>query len=472
MNDDDICFTPALDLAGAIADKRLSPVEITDAVLARIERLEPTVNAFATLTAEAARDAARRAEAELMRGPPQGRLHGVPVTIKDLAETAGIPTERGSFVHRGEVPERDAAVVTRLRDAGAIVLGKTTTSEFGWKGVSQSPLTGITSNPWKPGFNAGASSAGAGAGAAAGYGPLHHGSDGAGSIRMPAHFCGVFGLKPTFGRIPNVPLRNNDQVSHHGPLTRTVADAALMLAVMAGPHPLDHYSLEAGPADYVGRLHEPQGTLKVAFSADLGHARVDAEVADIVAKAARAIEDLVTGDGGHMDAAATPFGPRGPEIVRFFWAAHEQLLVPYLREFEARMDPGLLACIRAGADMSALDYLTMRERKHEYVTEVLGFFEDWDFLVTPAVSVAAFPAERLQPEHWPQHPWDWLSWAEFSYPFNLSGNPAAIVPAGFTADGLPVGLQIVGRRFDDLGVLQLAARFEQARPWAQHRPAL
>ncbi|MCB1740211.1 MAG: amidase, partial [Gammaproteobacteria bacterium] len=398
--------------------------------------------------------------------------HGVPVTIKDLADTAGIPTERGSWIHKGEIPARDTPLVTRLRDAGAIVLGKTTTSELGWKGVSHSPLTGITSNPWKLGFNAGASSAGAGAGAAAGYGPLHHGSDGAGSIRMPAHFCGVFGIKPTYGRIPNVPVRNNDQSSHHGPLTRRVEDAALMLRIMAGPHPLDHYSLEAGPADYMARLHEPMRPLKVAFSPDLGHARVDPDVAELVARGVSAVEALVHGDGGGLEPASTPFGPEGPELVRFFWAAHELPMAAYLPEFESRMDPGLVACVRAARDYSALDYLDMRERKHQYVAAVHEFFEHFDFLLTPAVSVAAFPADRLQPEHWPQHEWDWLSWAEFSYPFNFSGNPAAIVPVGFTEAGLPVGMQIVGRRFDDLGVLQLAARFEQACPWIQHRPAL
>ena len=230
------------ELARGLRQGDFTSREIVSQLIQRIEASQSTLNAFVSITAERAMEAARDAEQAVMQGEAPGPLHGVPVTIKDLTVTAGIPTQRGSLIQQGHVPAEDAPIVTRLRNAGAIILGKTTTPEFGWTGVSRSPLTGITSNPWKPGFNAGASSAGAGAGAAAGYGPLHQGSDGAGSIRMPAHFCGVFGLKPTFGRVPYWPLPNNDQTSHIGPLTRTVLDAAVMLRVMAGQHLLDHQS--------------------------------------------------------------------------------------------------------------------------------------------------------------------------------------------------------------------------------------
>ena len=464
---DDLCFTPATRLSPLIRRKELSPVELIDAVLARIEACEPRINAFATLTAERARDAARRAEDALMRDDAAGALFGLPVTIKDLTETAGIPTERGSHALKGHVPSVDAPVMGRFYDAGAIVLGKTTTSEFGWSGVSNSPLTGITSNPWRQGYNAGASSAGAGAAAAAGYGPLHQGSDGAGSIRMPAHFSGIFGLKPTYGRVPNWPVPNNDQVSHVGPMTRTVGDAALMLQAMAGPHPWDHTSLEAGPADYPALLDAGIAGLKVAVSPDLGHARVDAEVAALVQNAAEAFQSL----GCTVESPTVPFGPEGPEIIRLLWPIHLHAYRPLLAEFEDRMDPGLVACIRAADGTTGAEYIEMRARKLAYVEAVHRFFADWDLLLTPAVSVAAFPAERLIPEHWPAHPWDWIRWAEFSYPFNFSQNPAASVPCGFTDTGLPVGLQIVGRRFADLTVLQAARAFEQARPWADSRPA-
>ncbi len=468
MNKEDLCFTPATKLSQMIRNKEISATELIETVLERIEASEPEINAFATLTAETARETAAEADAAIASGAAVGPLHGIPVTIKDLSMTAGVPTERGSFITKGEVPDTDAPFVARLKAAGAIPLGKTTTSEFGWKGVSQSPLTGITSNPWKQGYNAGASSAGAGAAAAAGYGPLHQGSDGAGSVRMPAHFCGIFGLKPTFGRIPNWPVPNNDQSSHVGPMTRTVADSALMLKVLAGPHPWDHYSLESEPADYPGRLADGVKGLKIAYSPDLGHARVDPDVAELVAKAAHAFEGL----GATVEEVTPDFGPDGPELIRFFWPAHEQLFAPLLAEWESKMDPGLVACIKFGMGKSVDDYLAMRTRKHAYIEAVQRFFEEWDLLLTPTVSVAAFPADRLQPEHWPQHAWDWISWAEFSYPFNFSHNPAGTVPAGFTAEGLPVGLQIVGPRFADLAVLQAAAAFETAQPWADKRPAL
>ncbi len=470
MNEEDVCFAPATRLAASVAARELSPVEIVDAVLGRVERLEPKLNAFATLTADRARDAAKQAEAEVMSGAALGPLHGVPVTIKDLTNTAGIPTERGSRTAQGVIPTENAPCVDRLSAAGAISLGKTTTSEFGWKGVSQSPLTGITHNPWAHGMNAGASSAGAGAAAAAGYGPLHQGSDGAGSIRMPSHFCGIFGIKPSYGRVPHLPIGSVDQVSHVGPMTRTVADAALMLRVMAGPHPRDHYSLEAPPADYSALLGEGEWLrgARVAYSPDLGHARVDAEVAALVADAVAA----AAGFGAEIEEVSPAWGPDGPELSWFFWAVHETNYAGLLEEFSDEMDPGLVACIRDGQGYKAEDYLAMRTRKLAYVEAIHRFFENYDFLLTPSVSVAAFPADRLSPAHWPQHAWNWLQWAQFSYPFNMSHNPAASVPCGFTAAGLPVGLQIVGRRLDDLGVLQAAAAFEAARPWADRRPQL
>jgi len=469
MNETDLCFAPATELTAAIRDKKVSAVEITTAVLKRIARLEPKLNAFAYLAAEEAMDAARAADRAVAAGRPLGPLHGVPVTIKDHEAVRGMQVEYGTWLRKGDVAAADNAMVARLRAAGAIILGKTTSPEFGWKGVSESPLTGITHNPWKAGFNAGASSAGAGAGAAAGYGPLHQGSDGAGSIRMPAHFSGVYGLKPTYGRVPQSPVAPSDYTVHLGPLTRTVADAALMLETMAGPHADDHTSLEAPPADYPRLLHERPRKPRIAYSPDLDHAHVDPEVADLVRKAAEAFEkDL----GWPVEQVKTPWGPKGPPLARVFWPAHFTRHAERLPEMRDRMDPGFVACIEAGAKITMADYQKTRLLKHAYCAEINHFFDDWDFLLTPAVSVAAFPAERLQPAHWPQHAWDWLSWAEFSYPFNMSQNPACSIPCGLTKDGLPVGLQIVGRRFDDLGVLQMSAAFEMARPWVVRRPPL
>jgi aspartyl-tRNA(Asn)/glutamyl-tRNA(Gln) amidotransferase subunit A len=468
MDDDDIGFLPATELARRYRAKSLSPVEVAQAVLRHIGRLEPQLNAMTLTTPEIALVQARAAEAVFLRGEAAGPLTGVPVTIKDLHPVAGVQCEYGSFTMQGHVPAESTPSVTRLQQAGTVMVGKTTAPEFGWKGVSQSPLTGITHNPWKHGYNAGASSAGAGVAAAAGYGPLHQGSDGAGSIRMPAHFCGVFGLKPTFGRVPLWPMSNNDTATHIGPMTRTVADAALMLHAMAGPHPWDYLSLEAPPLDYAAHLDVDLRGKRIAFSPDLGHARVDADVAAVVADAARAFEAM----GAEVEQVTPAWGPLGPDIGEFFWRTVYVARAALLDEWEAKMDPGLVALIRSGLPITARDYNAMRTRKFDYCRAIHTFFEDWDFLLTPAVSVAAFPAERLQPADWPQHEWNWLEWAQFSYPFDMAGNPAASVPAGFTPSGLPVGLQIVGRRFDDLGVLQASAAFERARPWADRRPAL
>src|SRR5271165_1735651 len=468
MDSATIGFMPATEWAEKIRTKQISPVEAMRALLERITAIEPNVNAFAYLAADQAMDAARAAETALMGGERIGRLHGVPVTIKDLAWTKDMPTQNGSLTSKGAQPAEDTPVVTRLKSEGAIVIGKTTTSEFGWKGVSESPLTGITHNPWKHGMNAGASSAGAGAAAAAGFGPLHQGSDGAGSIRMPSHFCGVFGIKPSFGRVPYYPVGTGDLTSHMGPMTRTVADGALMLELMAGPHHLDFTTLEAWPAAYSARLGDWVKGRKIAYSPDLGVARVDPDVAALVKSAAMRFSDL----GAHVEEVSIPWGGPGPELTRFFWSAQRTSRKPLLAKWEPQMDPGLVACIHDAENIRVDDYQAARERKMRYVTDIHRWFENWDFLLTPSVSVAAFPAEKLMPDHWPSHPWDWVSWAEFSYPFNMSWNPAANVPCGFTAAGLPVGLQIVGKRFDDLGVLQASAAFETIQPWADKRPPL
>jgi aspartyl-tRNA(Asn)/glutamyl-tRNA(Gln) amidotransferase subunit A len=462
----DLGYTPATELARLIRAKALSPVELTRAVLERVERLNPRVNAFCTLTAESALERAREAEAAVMRGDRLGPLHGVPFSIKDLHLTKGVRTMSGSHIFATRVPDVDPPFVRRLKAAGGVMLGKTTSPEFGWKGLGDSPLTGITRNPWKTDMTTGGSSAGAGAATAAGLGPLHQGSDGAGSIRIPASFCGVYGFKPTYGRVPMWPVTNNDYSSHVGPMTRTVADAALMLAVMAGSDDWDRTSLDAAPADYVGRLHDGVTGLRVAFSPDLDGLRVDAEVAGLVKRAAGAFAEI----GCVVEEVRTGFADPH-DLIRCLWSAHEAgNYARYLPEWRERMDPGLVACIEAGLRYSLTDYIEARGQKLAYCDSVRPLFERFDLLLTPSLSVAAFPVGRLNPADWPQHAWDWIDWASFSYPFNFTGQPAASIPAGFTRAGLPVGLQIAGRRLADLTVLQASAAYEKARPWAQHRP--
>src|SRR5882762_1190030 len=468
MSPADLCFTPATELAELIRARKLSPVELTRAVLDRIERLNPIVNAFCTITPDVALAAAREAEQAVMNGERRGPLHGVPFSIKDLHYTKGIRTMSGSFVFEHRVPDVDPPVVRRLTQAGGVMLGKTTTPEFGWKGLGDSPLTGITRNPWNTGMTTGGSSAGAGAATAAGLGPLHQGSDGAGSIRIPSGFCGIYGFKPSFGRVPMWPTSNNDYSSHMGPMTRTVADATLMLSVMAGPDDWDRTSLEATPDDYVGKLAAGIRGLRVAFSPDLGGFPVDAEVAAVVKAAVSVFEEL-----GCVVEEAKPGFADSHDLIRCLWSAHEAgNYAQYLPRWRDRMDPGLVACIEDGLRYSVTDYVEARGRKLAYWDSVRPLFETYELLLTPTTSVAAFPVGRLNPEGWPQHAWDWLAWASFSYPFNFTGQPAATVPAGITPGGLPVGLQIVGRLFADLTVIQAARAFETARPWADKTPPL
>jgi aspartyl-tRNA(Asn)/glutamyl-tRNA(Gln) amidotransferase subunit A len=466
MNQEDLGFTPATELARMIRDKEVSPLEVMDAVLARAEALNPTLNAICTWTADAAREQARAAEAAVMRGEKLGPLHGVPTTIKDLAFTKGVRTMAGSWIHAERVPAEDAPFVERLAEAGAISIGKTTVPEFGWKGCGDSPVTGASHNPWKHGTNAGGSSTGAAICAAAGIGPIHQGSDGAGSIRMPAAFCGVFGMKPSYGRVPYYPATNNDHMSHVGPLTRTVADGALMLQVMAGPDDRDMASLPEAPHGWLTRLDAGIVGLRVAYSPDLGHLRIDPEVAGVVRDAVRAFEDL----GCAVEEVDPGFGDLTEVEHLLFTANFAGNLGPLLHQWRDRIDPGLVALTEHGLRYSAADYVRARAARMGLYDRVRRFFERFDLLLTPALSVAAFPVNTLMPAHWEQHPWDWLCWAGFSWPFNLTWVPAATCPCGFTKGGLPVGLQIVAGRFQDLRVLQASRAFEQARPWSDRRP--
>jgi aspartyl-tRNA(Asn)/glutamyl-tRNA(Gln) amidotransferase subunit A len=462
----ELAYTPATVLVALIRSRKLSPVELTRVVLERIERLNPTLNAFCTVTAEAALETAQRAEQAVMRREPLGPIHGVPFSVKDLALTKDVPTKFGSHIFASRVPEVDAPYVRRLHAAGGVMVGKTTTPEFGWKALGDSPLTGITRNPWNTGMTTGGSSAGAGAAAAAGLGPLHQGSDGAGSIRIPSAFCGIVGVKANYGRVPLWPVSNNDYATHAGPMTRTVADAALMLGVMAGPDPWDGTALDATPPDYLGLFDRGVRGLKIAFSPDLDGLRVDPEVASVVAAAARAFETL-----GCTVEEVKPGFADSHEMIRLMWGAHYiGNYGQYLDDWRDRMDPGLVACMDEAKRWSAQEYVAMRGRKIGYWDSVRPLFERYDLLLTPTTSVAAFDVGRLNPVGWPQHAWDWFPWASFSYPFNFTGQPAVTVPAGFTPAGLPVGLQIVGRRLADLTVLQAARAFETARPWVDREP--
>jgi len=463
-SDDDLCFMPARELAAAIRTRQVSPVEVVDAHLARIHRVDPQLRGYCTLTEERARAAAREAEAALMRGGVPGPLHGVPVSVKDLLFVEGVRAMRGSAIFEDFVPAFDSPSVERLKRAGAIVLGKTSTSEFGWKGVTDSRVSGVTRNPWQLECTPGGSSGGAAATVCAGLGTLALGTDGGGSIRIPASFTGVFGLKPSFGLVPMWPPNAAAQFAHAGPITRTVRDAALMLNVIAGADDRDLGSIPGGSGDYIAACDGGISGLAIAWSPTLGDARVDPEIARVTAAALDTFADL----GCRVEEVDTEFESAEAIFTTIWTASIGAFLKPYLAKWQDRMDPGLVELVKSAARLTADQFgRALLERPLRWQS-FRTLFEKFDLLVTPTLPVAAFPVDA---ESVMGKPATSLSWTPFTYPFNLTGQPAASVPCGFTDAGLPVGLQIVGRRHADRTVLRACAAFEEARP-SKGRPPI
>ncbi|MGZ4431903.1 MAG: amidase family protein, partial [Gaiellales bacterium] len=419
---------------------RLSPVEVTRELLGRIEVAQPRLNAFVTVTADLALEQAAAAERAYAEGDA-GPLAGVPVSIKDLIEVRGVRCTLGSLVDPDRVSSADDPLAERVRAAGAVILGKTNTPEYGWKGETTNRVVGSTHNPWRHGLTAGGSSGGAAAAVAAGLGPLAQGGDGAGSIRIPAAFSGVFGIKPTTGLVPQP---TNSGLSSQGPLTRSVADAALLLEVMAQVPLLDH--LDAGVAG-----------CRAAWSADLGYAAAEPAVIAACEAAAGRFADL----GCTVDAADPGLDDPWP-IVETIWAWNQAK-----DETEATLDlidQGRRAVVERGWQLSEAEHERVQAERELYATAMQAFFDRFDLLLTPTLPITAFPAGLDQPGEVAGRPTEYLSWTAFTYPFNVSGQPAASVPCGFV-DGLPVGLQIVGRRGADALVLRAARAFEQLAPW-------
>lgn len=466
MQTDDLCYMPATEMAQAIRTKRVSPIEVVEAILARIEALNPLLNAYCTVMADQARRAAVEAEAAVMKGEPLGPLHGIPVSIKDVIITKGIRTTWGSKLYEHFIPDEDAPVVERLKQAGAIILGKTNTPEFGWKGVTDNPLFGVTRNPWNPDLTPGGSSGGAGAAVAAGLGPLAVGTDGGGSIRIPSSFSGIFGFKPSFGRVPIYPASLNETLTVIGPMSRTVRDAALMLSVIAGPDERDRHSLPVNGVDYLKALEGEIRGLRVAWSPDLGYAAVDPEVRAITTEAVRVFEDL----GCHVEEADPGFDDPEPIWETLVDAALGARLGGSLPEWRDWIDPPLVKIIEEGKTMSAFQLMQASFQRVALWDIVRRFFARYDLLLTPTVAVPPFAVGVEAPVEIAGRRVARRAWFAFTHPFNLTGQPAASVPCGWTKEQLPVGLQIVGRRFDEVTVLKAAAAFEAAASWADRRP--
>lgn len=470
-------FTSAADLAAMVARRAVSPVEIVDLVLDRIDRSRATLNAFITVCPDEARAAARAAEDAVMRGEAQagalGPLHGVPFAVKDLVNTAGVRTTFGSVALAGNVPAADSPSVARLKAAGAILVGKTTTPEFGHKCFTEAPLFGRTANPWDQARTCGGSSGGAAAAVAAGLAPIGVGTDGGGSSRIPAACCGVVGFKQTLGLVPHdlTPDGFGNQ-SHVTPMTRTVMDTALMLQAMAGPHPCDPHALGLPAPDFVSAAR-PEGDLKgvrIAWRPFLGNTALAAEVRTACEAALAAFAEL----GAAVEPINDDFAGTEPiwlVLTQSFWNARFRRYVP---EFGAHMSETLLRQMETGAAHSAVALQEAMFERTRVFREVQTWFDRADIVATPTLSRTALPIghDFFAPIEIDGEPADTVrrAWYPYTLPFNLSGHPAVTLPCGWGADGLPIGLQLVGPHLGDPRLLRAAALFEAARPWADRRP--
>ena len=472
MTDEELAYISATEMRRLIADKQVSPVEVTELYLRRIEHLDPQLNSFLTVSADEAMRSARVAEQAVVSGESLGLLHGLPISIKDLEMTRGMRTTGGSLIFKDRVPDEDSIVVERVRNAGAVILGKTNTPEFGLLGRTENGLGGPCRNPWNLARTSGGSSGGAAAAIAAGLCVLATGSDGGGSIRIPSSFCGIYGIKPTQGRVPHysggaAPVVTN-LFSQSGPMTRTVRDSALLLQVLAGPDPRDRGSLRNVPDNYLAAVDRGVKGLRIAWSPDFGYASIDPEVHEVVETAARSFQDLgclVDEIELKLDAPFDAFwelfcsisSARYPNVLD----QHSEELTDYGRETFER-----------GARSTGANFARSLGRVDLLKAQFAEVYEQYDLILTPTLAVTAFPHGKPPGEiggH--QVHWFW-GYLPHTYPINMIGYPAASIPCGFSAERLPIGLHIVGRKGDEATVIAASAAFEEAKPWIKYRPSV
>lgn len=472
MSASELCWTPATVLASDIRSGAVAPAEVGAYFADRIEAVNPTLNAYIHFDREQVLADAARLQAELDAGTPRGPLHGVPFSIKGLTTMAGLPFDSSLKPLAGTLGTQDATVVTRMRQAGGLFLGKTNAPEFGYYGGTDSHLYGPTHNPWKHGHTAGGSSGGAAAAVAAGLGPLAEGADGAGSVRIPAAMCGVVGFKPSLGRIPHT-LLDGRHYTHifHGPITRTVADAALMFSVMAGVSDSDPNTVPPDGIDYAAAVTGDITGWRVAWSPDLGLGHVDPEVAAVCAEAVTAFEAL----GAVVEEATPDWGDPEEAMWKGLWVPGYSCEYDVLdwKSMGGQVDDNLIEIFAQAERLTAMEIGRAEAFRGRMWDTFSAFMRTYDLLVSPTLASPTFPLDRFAP--------DWLDGESLqrkllgwllTYPFNMTTTPAISVPAGFTSDGRPVGLQIAGRHRADAAVLQAAANYEAARPWAETTPAL
>ena len=458
----------AVAISSAVRSGEISAVEVTEAILDRIEAVDPQLNAFCISMADSARATALSIDEQVSRGEDPGRLAGVPISIKDNLYIEGERTTFGSKWFEDNVTSEDTPLVARLKEAGAVLIGRTNSPEFGWKGATDNLVFGTTRNPWNTDRTPGGSSGGASAAVAAGMGPVGIGTDGGGSIRIPAAFCGLFGIKASFGRVPNYPATTVDSLRHKGPLTRTVGDAALVLDVIAGPDDRDSLSLPADTISYSEVLEEGISGWKIAYSPDMGFGEVDPEVAALCAAAAERFSET----GATVDTVSLDWPDPYECWNIYFYGGIAGSLGPRLAAEGDQLDPGLKALVDEGVKLSGGEFARAALDRFAYWQRVVALYEDYDLLVTPGTAVPPFPVGLDNAAPMPGQEARPLLWTPFTYPFNLTGQPASVIPCGFTDDGLPVSLQVVGRRYDDAGVLRASRAYERIAGWADRWPEL
>ncbi len=464
METHDLVTLPAVDMAQRFRQRTLLPMDALEAVREQVGRVNPSINAIVALDWEGATAAAEDAErdfaamtSEQLADRP---LLGIPVTLKDVMPVRGMPNTLGSLLFRDNVSHTDGPLAAKLRRAGAVIIGKTNTPEFGWKGDTNNRVYGPTKNPWDATRTAGGSSGGSAAAVATGMAPLSVGTDGAGSIRIPASFCGVVGFKPTFGLVPYSPASAVELLAHAGPITRTVADAAFLLDVLAGLDLRDRNSVAPSESQYLARCAQPLGEVRIGYSSDLGFATVDPEIASITSQTVA----LLRGELRRFRQTDVHLDDPADAVALFFASGIAARLEAQPDGWRELIDPGLLRVVDAFAHRTARDVaraLTARALVNAAFQRV---FEDIDVLITPTMPVAAFPLGQDVPAPATAGVEDFLSWTQLTYPFNLTGQPAITIPVGLTSAGLPVGIQLIGRRFEDGLVLQVARAIEQALP--------
>ncbi len=460
-------YMSAIELKEKIASKQVSPVEVVKRALARLHEVEPELNNFVTLTEETALEAARQAETAVMQNEPLGLLHGLPISIKDLITMEGVKCAFGSRSAADNIADADAPSVERVRAQGGCILGKTTTSEFGCKPVGDSPLTGITRNPWNTDKTPGGSSCGAAASIATGVSPFGLGTDGGGSVRIPAFFTGLFGIKGHFGRVPVYPTSATPTLAHVGPLARTVRDGALLLTAVAGFDRRDPFAVAEPVPDFLAACDKPVKGMRVAWSPTFGYAQPDPEVVALCEEAVKALEE----QGCEVELIENVMDGNPSDMwMAEFYAGVGTRLKPVLDEQPEMLDPAVVEVLSGALDQTMEDYYAKVFNRYIFREHMRAFFENYDLLLSPTLPVPAFDVGLNMPPQFSDA--NMISWVSYTYPFNLTGYPAASVPTGFTPEGLPVGLQIIAGPLKETDIFAASATLETIRPWANRQPHL